>query len=435
MRRTLERAGLGVVEESPGAYPVALGLRDAEIPLVSPREPKALAEILLLASKDGLACVPVGAGTSLALGNPPRRVDFLLSTASLCGIDQYDPGEYTITARGGTPLGVLRDAIGPHRQTLPFDPPGGEWATIGGMLASAGEGPRRLAYGSVRSQVLGLEVAYPDGTIGRAGGRVVKNVTGYDLGRLHSGALGTLGVIVEATVRLRPMPRAVSAAAISLPHLDRAAPLSRRIRMGPFSPVAIDLLDPDTARATFGERFGDGWLLLVRFEGETEANRSQVSRLRALAAELSGLAVEPVEADTAFLVDPRRVAGGSVSYWARASVAPSMVPAFVEKGKREAEGLGVALRVLARAGVGTVELFAPAQSPAPNEKEATLSKRLRALARSFRGHLLLVEAPVEVKREVDAWGEPPEGFSLMKRIKDRFDPGGVLSPGRFVGGL
>src|SRR5262245_8930416 len=302
----LERAGFGPVHEADARRCAALGAEG--LPEVAPREPAQVAEILRFGAKERLACVPVGDGTELSFGGVPRRVDFLLSTSNLTGVVEYAPADLTATARAGTTLGVLRETVSRHRHEVPLEASGGDWASLGGVLAAASDGPRRLLWGSPRDQVLGIAVAHPDGTIARAGGRVVKHVTGYDLPRLQTGALGSLGVIVEATIRLRPKARAARAAGVAFHELDAAAEFLRAVRASPLRPSTLDLLDPEAAQTAFGAEFAAGWLFLVRFDGEESAVEAEGARLRALAAERGGGCLPFSNPDRLLLDDARRSA-------------------------------------------------------------------------------------------------------------------------------
>ena len=166
------------------------------------------AELLAGAAKRGQAVAPVGSGTALSLGNPPERLDLILSTERLRGIIDYEPTDLVLSVGAGAKLGDVQAVLGEHGQRLPIDPPGGGEATIGGLVATGRWGPLRHNAGTLRDLLIGISVAHPSGTVTRAGGMVVKNVSGYDLPRLYHGSLGTLGVIVSANFKVLPRPRA-----------------------------------------------------------------------------------------------------------------------------------------------------------------------------------------------------------------------------------
>ncbi len=174
---------------------------------VVPQSAEEIAAILADASQLEKAVIPVGGGTSLALGNPPRAADFALSTRALSGVIDYEPTDLVLSVGAGARFGDVQAVLGEHGQRLPLDPAGGDDATIGGLIATARWGPLRHSAGTLRDLLIGISVAHPSGTVTKAGGMVVKNVTGYDMPRLYHGSLGTLGVITSANFKVLPRPR------------------------------------------------------------------------------------------------------------------------------------------------------------------------------------------------------------------------------------
>ena len=174
--------------------------------VVEPANETEIAAVLAFANKNGLRVLVRGGGTQLDMGLPPRGGDILLSTARLNRIVEHVPGDLVVIAEAGLPLATLQEALAKTNQWLALDPDLAPEATIGGLVATNATGPRRLRYGGVRDQIIGIHVVLPDGTIAKGGGKVVKNVAGYDLPKLFTGAMGTLGVIVSATFRLYPLP-------------------------------------------------------------------------------------------------------------------------------------------------------------------------------------------------------------------------------------
>src|SRR5579859_8065842 len=207
-------AGVGALDEALAklASHARAATKADEVAGVAPRavaEPETeeeVAAVLRFASSEGLVVIPRGGGTQLDYGAPPSRADIILSMARISGVIEHAPHDLTLTVRAGTPLVDLQRALGEARQWLALDSPLAPGATIGGIIATNATGPRRLRYGGVRDQIIGVRVALADGTIARGGGKVVKNVAGYDLPKLYTGALGTLGVILSASFRLYPIP-------------------------------------------------------------------------------------------------------------------------------------------------------------------------------------------------------------------------------------
>ncbi|HET6317935.1 MAG TPA: FAD-binding oxidoreductase, partial [Chloroflexota bacterium] len=216
----------------------------------TPDTAEELAQALRAADEAGQAVAPVGGGTQLELGMPPRRVDVALHTGGLNRIVEYEPADLTMTVEAGMQFRDLQAALGKHGQFLALDPAVEPHATIGGIIATNASGPLRFSYGSARDLVIGTRVANADGTVTRAGGRVVKNVAGYDLNKLHIGALGTLGIIVELSFKLAPIPPSLATVVGQFSTLQGVADAVGAVLHSPLSPLAIEVLG-DTKQLVF----------------------------------------------------------------------------------------------------------------------------------------------------------------------------------------
>src|SRR6185437_88204 len=268
-----------------------LGVR----PLVvaGPTSAEALAALLAFADGEGLAVLPRGGGTQMSVGFPPNRSDILLSLAALNHIIEHAPHDQTVTVEAGLPLAALQEHLAQTGQWLALDPPLRPGATVGGLIATAVAGPRRLRYGGVRDQILGVQVALADGTIARGGGKVVKNVAGYDLPKLFTGSLGTLGVVLSASFRLYPLPAASRTLLCVAPEPAPLFDAVHIITASTLTPTAIDVLGP--------EQEGQPCRLAVRFQSRVE--RAVIEQIVTLRALLGALANDgdvldgPAEAD------------------------------------------------------------------------------------------------------------------------------------------
>jgi len=370
----------------------------------------ALSAALAALSRHGLRAVVRGGGTKLALGNPPTDPHVLLSTEALAGVDAFEPGEGVCHVRAGTTLAELRRVVsGEGGWELPLDAPF-DCATVGGVLSAAAVGPRAQGFGRPRDVVLGLEVALASGERTRCGGRVVKNVTGYDLAKLYVGSLGTLGVIEGAWLRLRPRPEEV--VALTAPAADTKSGCEGAL-------LASRLA---TARVAALAARGDALRILVELAGDAEAVESDAEALRAEtgAGEGVGDAVDELRRQQGALG-----AEGGLRF--RVSALPTgLVPAATRL--RHA---GAAL--VAYPGPGL--LFADLTSP---DAEGAWPAAFAAAAEAARvggGTWLCESAPAAAKRGRDVFGEAPELLPLHRALKQRFDPQGVLNPGRFAGHL
>lgn len=363
-----------------------------------------------------LAVIPWGGGTMMAQGNLPRRYDIALDLSRLDQPVEHEPADLTATFQAGTTLGHLRGHLMKSRQMVPFDPALPDAATVGGVLAAAADGPSRTALGVPRDFTIGMKVVTADGRITKAGGRVVKNVAGYDLCKLYIGSWGTLGVIVEATFRLLPSAKEEQAIAFGIESAEQGCALAREahrrglaLRTARLSNAAAASLDPglDTGRA---------YLLALVLAGSPAA----VARSARETAELA-------RAAGAFPATPRArpVDAGQPSLRCRLSSLPSRLPGLISA--IEAIGRGPLITAAPVAGRLWVEWRE--EDPEP------LLARLRQAASAHQAAWVVEACPPEIKRHIDVFGDPPAALPLMRRIKQEFDPKGILSPGRYLGGI
>lgn len=395
------------------------GIRPTTV--LTPSNPQEAADILADAAERGLAVAPVGGGASLALGNRPERLDLVLSTARLGGIIHYEPTDLTLVVGAGTRFADLRTVLAEHGQGLPLDVAMPEEATIGGLIATALAGPRRLGSGSLRDLLIGISAAHPSGTVTKAGGLVVKNVTGFDLMRLYHGSLGTLGVVVSANFKVLPLARAEATVVSRVDSLDAALAAAAAVRTSRLLPVALEAAWWD------GE-----WETAVRLEGRPET-------VRLLVTEAQGL----IGGDQATLLDNE-----SASWWQRyvdaQAIGAEPSDVLLRCGTRPsgtAELARAVLRCLDEAGARMLSLAASPgfgsvvarvvvdDGTSAAVRSATLQQRLLAVA----DHVAILAAPPAWKQNVDVWGRPPETLDLMRTLKEQFDPARVLNPGRFAG--
>jgi glycolate oxidase FAD binding subunit len=400
--------------------------------VVAPGSAEEVAAALAYADRAGLKVVARGGGTQLGLGFPPTGADVLLDTTRLNQLIEHAPHDQTVTLEAGMRLADLQAALAPAGQWLALDPLLATEATVGGVIATNASGARRLRFGGVRDQILGVRVALTDGTLAKGGGKVVKNVAGYDLPKLFTGSLGTLGVIVAATFRLYPLPSASRTVVLRAPHFGPLCELAQRVTASTLVPSIVDILGP----AAPGDAFGDNWALAVRFEsGVAVAATEQAEELRALAGG-SDATVHTLEGDAEAMfwrqVDAWLAPSddGRPSMLLKASVLPSEVGAWLERRAVEAGQHELAIRGRVHAGHGIIDTRL---SGVPGGMLAVLDAlRQGTLAR--RSSLVVQDAPPGLLSEVDVWGATP-ALEVMRRVKGQFDPNGTLNPGRFVGGI
>jgi glycolate oxidase FAD binding subunit len=386
---------------------------------------------LALLSERRLPALIRGGGSLLALGNPLRDAALMVSTEALAGVDEFDPGDGVVRAGAGTRLSELQQTVTRQGWELPLDPPG-ERRTLGGTVAAAAMGPRRLGFGPVRDWVLGLEVILASGQRTRCGGRVVKNVTGYDLPKLYTGSFGTLGIIESVWLRLRPVPECVMEGMASVEPGAEAFSLGLEVARRP-SARAAALVTPRLARQIAPQlEPGPAWLVLAEFAGDASTSQDDALWLerRAAASSSRRNATGSLESE-ATISRLRALQGASVTpEGLRARIA--VLPSAVERCCAPLVQAGAELLVYP--GLGLVyAIFELGPKPAEEVLEPALAAVDRAV-KLGEGTWMLEDLPSWAKPGRDVFGAPEAGeVSLMRALKRRFDPHGVLNPGRFCG--
>ncbi|HEV7680212.1 MAG TPA: FAD-binding oxidoreductase [Candidatus Dormibacteraeota bacterium] len=374
--------------------------------VVSPATEEEVAAVLAWASRDGLAVAACGGGTKMAWGAPPRRCDVVLSTLRLAGVVEHEPGDLVCVVRAGTPLADVQALVGVHGQRLALDPPHGVAATIGGIVATGAWGPLRTHYGTARDLVLGCRFVLADGTVGHSGGKVVKNVAGYDVAKLLIGSLGTLAVITEVSLRLHPVARASRTVVCGpLPPADVAA-ACRAVVAAPVVPVAMVALLPEGT-------------VLVQVEGTEAGVAAQVEVLGSVAP-LSRV-LSDAEATAAWEHARVLAWGGDDASDAADAVASVAVPRA---------HLDALITVLGTEATRAVVL--PSLGIAAAQGDHIVA--LRTWAASLGGHAVLHRAPPDLASL--AWPAVADpAVTLMRAVKQSLDPAATLSPGRHLGGI
>jgi glycolate oxidase FAD binding subunit len=464
--------------------------------VVKPSSAEQVAEIVRLASLEKLALIPCGNRTKLSIGMPPSRFDIALDMTALNQIPHYDPGDLTVSADAGTPLTKLNALLNEHNQFLPLFVPWYSRSTIGGTIASGVHSPLQQFYGTARDFLIGAEFVTGSGALAKSGGRVVKNVTGYDLHKLLIGSLGSLAVITRLNFRTFPAPIAGSRGFVaSFPSAEGALALRRAIGKSSLTPLTHDIISPELAHifatrtpttpevAVFagenrtpsqtslppvGDWFSSReWQLCAAFTGTPEV-------LTRYARELTLLAERSRANSTTILDDATRPAfwgrlRESLSLFLEASPATAIFKISVLPGhhatlfeslRQIADHAALPHALVARAGGTIYFALLPASA-----NEETISLLAHCATRSFnavsaaggpdprnRGHATLLFAPLALKQKINRGGPHPvapassrpttnshayqvPGIALMCRLKTAFDPQNILAPGRFAGGI
>lgn len=398
--------------------------------VVRPASVADLVEVVRRARERREAIIPVGRGSRLDIGNPPRRYDLAVSTEQMAVVEAHVVEDMTVTAQAGTTLRRLNEVLAEGGQWLPLDPAAADQTTVGGLIAADANGPLRHAYGKVRDYLLGVELVSGAGEIVRAGGRVVKNVAGYDVSKLLCGSFGTLGIVTAATFKTRPVPASQRLYAWLCADLGEAIRRAAVVDCGDLSPSLVEALN----------------------EGACESIGLECAA--ALVVEVAGSPVEVEQQDRALMA----ASGGAARPWpaekswgvlqairnfalpvnedalvARVATRPADLADLMNRVEREARHRGASVEIAAHAGVGVArcQLFGGGDTT----RLALLSEWLR-LAFVERGGWVVFEAmPADLRGKLDTWGFNQPTLSLMRGVKQVFDPQGLLSPGRFIGGI
>ena len=389
--------------------------------VVEPGSIAQAAAVMRFAHAANLSVIPRGSGTRLGEGNPPRRADLILSTTRMNRVLEHASGDLVARVQAGVTLDALQQTLATHRQWLAIDPPDAS-ATIGGIIAANAWGPRRLRFGAMRDLLIGLTYILPDGSVAKAGGKVVKNVAGYDLCKLFTGSFGTLGLIAEATVRLHPIPPARGILTVSLNETEYSAlrGASHAVLDSPLVPSAL------TFRVS---QRGAG--ICVLFEGVEPGVEAQIETARRLLAPFGVVHRERPE-EFRFEASGAGFEGGDHEAVARLKVTSTLtdLPDVLNAVRTSiSRGLGHGIHGYASPTVTFVDLAGPA------EEVVAAMVQIRRRLDGSDVHAVVQKASTEVKREIDVWGPAGAALPLMRRVKEMFDPQGRMSPGRFVGGL
>jgi len=404
---------------------------------VIPETVEQVGQVVACANQQGLTLLTRGGGSHINLGGIPEHFDILLETARLTRLLEHEAPDLTCHVEAGITLTTLQAQLATKGQWIALDPPNAQQTTIGGILASNASGPKRLRYGTARDIVIGLHVVQASGEIARSGGRVVKNVAGYDLNKLYIGSLGTLGVIVEANFKLQPFPEKERTLILTFSNAADAMRTVIAILGSLLTPSAIELIDSGAA-SDMDDFFGlnlptNGYTLAVNFEGIPTAIDRQLDEMRMLARKNSALLGDELvgEAQTQFWNVVREHTQGSVT--CKAAILVSQMATYLQTIEQVCRRHELEAAVVAHAGNGI--LYIELRPSDATHRLVEAITELRFHAQEARGSMVVERCPIDLKRRISVWGEPGSDFYLMQRLKQQFDLKGTFVRGRFVGGL
>ena len=439
-----------------------------------PKNTQQVSEVVKLANLRNLAIVPRGSGSKMSFGNSLKRLDLVLCTTRMNHMLDVDTANLTITVEAGVKFRDVQARLATEDDRcylpledlategdeficsdrshsgcfLPIDPPFSEKATMGGIVAANSNGPRRLLYNLLRDYILGVRFVAPNGDIVGAGGKTVKNVSGYDISKLMIGSLGTLGIICEMTFKLLPLPEKMETLLFSFDTLSAAYDFTDRIFETRLLPAAIEILNAAAASHLKSDAPPDlasgGFVVAIALEAFDEAVERMSTETREMARGLGAteavrlqdhehlqfwLAVSSLDAalETKFSGLIRAKLNYRISEW------KDMLE-FAENTLSKSN-LVSAISANAGCGICTVSLLMDESGNGPVDKATKAMGTLLEHSRKAGGNLVIQYAPAHIKKDLSIWGDMPSDFVVMKRVKENVDPSGIMSPGRFVGGL
>lgn len=392
--------------------------------LIYPQTPETLSQIIQIANEHQWAVLPCGSGSKLNWGGLVKNPQIVISTQRLNRIIEHAIGDLTVTVEAGVKLADLQKTLKQHNQFLPVDPAYPDSATLGGIVATADTGNWRQGYGGIRDMVLGLSIVRSDGKIAKSGGRVVKNVAGYDMMKLFSGSYGTLGMICQLTFRLYPIQE-TSTTVVLTGDASSIEKASQTIRMSSLTPTAGDVL---CAAVVHQLGIGKGMGLILRFQSISKSISQQSNTVKMIGQQL-GLIYTIYRGEEENYLWQRLQELISISrtesaVTAKIGIIPTQMVNFIRQLDQltDEQGLGM---INLGSGLGSLQIEG-------NAVITQLSK-LRSLLQTHQGFLTILEAPKLIKQQFEPWGYTGNALEIMCNLKQKFDPNNILNPGRFVG--
>jgi glycolate oxidase FAD binding subunit len=424
---------------------------------VRPGSSEEVADVVKFAAVEKLAVIPSGARTKLAIGLPPRSYDIALDLTRLDRVISYDPGDLTLSVEAGVSLRKLAGVLAERGQFLPLAVPFFGRATIGGAVASGVDSPLRQFYGTARDYILGMEFVTGEGTLAKSGGRVVKNVSGYDIHKLMIGALGTLGVITRVNFRTFPLPVGSRAFVANFETAERSLEMRARVAQSPLTPITLELLSPGVADLFYGDAAAQiepnpltaniittkTWAFCAGFAGTEQVLDRCETELGAIARKCGATgmtALLAAQIPSAFgrkrEFIPIALDSSHATTILKISILPSRLKEVLAEIGAAADSDSLRWAAIAR-GVGIiyVALLPESKTDSSRERVVRAADRIQASCARFEGHATIPWCPTEWKAHLQIWGAERSDLPQMRKLKTVFDPHGILSPGRFVGGL
>ena len=399
----------------------AISVGETDIYVVFPETVAELAQIVALAAQENYRILICGNGSKLNWGKAATKINLVISTQKCDRLIEYAVDDLTVTVEAGMKLADLQAQLLAHNQFLPIDPTYPDLATIGGIVATADTGSWRERYGGVRDLLLGLSFVRADGAIAKAGGRVVKNVAGYDLMKLFTGAYGTLGIITQVTFRTYPLIP-TSQTLLLTGAADAIAQVSQSIRNSGLTPTALDLLSIGVVKQL---GMGNNYGLIVRWQTIPESIAQQVAQVKAIATQLNlDVSDYQAEAETDLwqqCATLTSITKEDTAIACKLGIAPTAAINFLQL--KSIQDLSVAVRIHVSSGIGQLQL---------DSQNDQIIEQMRTYCQQHQGFLTILDAPKSLKQQWDVWGYTGNALSTMQKLKQQFDPLNILNSDRFL---
>ncbi len=415
--------------------------------VVQPRRREEASEVIALGQKDSLGVVFRGGGTQMRMGNIPSRLHLLLSTQNLNRVIDLDGENLTITLEAGTRLSEIQDRLhGEGRgYFIPLDPPFTEGATLGGILATNSSGPKRLLYGTSRDFVLGMKVIQADGKVTSFGGKTVKNVSGFDMSKLYIGSMGTLGMILEATVRLLPLPEEEKTLLAFFSESGKAFQVANTVLASQLVPSSMEILSPGAAAYLQPEGMiqKGNCVIAIGIEGVAQAVDRQIGEISGICQKFqpSGLEALGGEEQDGFWRSLRDITLLMMHPFPQSLILKINVPlsktaAMFAWAEEIARNGSFVHALWAHGGSGILRVAFLLDAIAAQEPAVVQAiQKLTAKAAGMEGNLMVESAPASIKPKIAVWGQEKGDGRVFRQIKLALDPASLFNPGRFVGGI
>lgn len=408
---------------------------ESDLPAVTvfPANIEELSEALRIAGNESIRVLPSGAGTWFEMGNAPLNPQVFISTARMDRVLEYEPADLTATVEAGCTLASFNERAIAHRQFIPLDPSGSKASTIGAIASTASFGPLRCGYGTPRDWIIGMRIVHMGGAITKAGGKVVKNVAGYDLCKLYTGSYGTLGIIGELSLKLRARPSGDSTILLFASSFESLANVVAAGIQSDLQPTAAEIFSTGALQGRIGD--GRPLGLALRFLAEPQTIASQL-RLVADLGQKQDITQTSLSEDDGHGFWKEYASAMESPEWAyilRIGVRPSQISAIIAEIEKQAPGASY----FCHAANGVIRIYGR-QDWLSKLKTAQRPRRLSELRHAVQnggGSLVIERAPAEIKSMLDVWGEVGPTARLMREVKAKFDPQSLLNPGRFVAGI